>query len=231
MSHWTAKGHRFSPQGHSICLSARPLQEPEPSLTTVTRLPQLSTRFIHKPVQEAPKWQKPIEPSESQYSYLNLQTENSWPTLASLHVQIHRDRQMGSSFFSKHKLNMQPRTETNYHSLLIFIAMITVTLPSIMPLVMFLQYFKGFFLFISMHFSVIMFIFPRLLKRLRKRLGCYKGLWTQGQWGAFFQSSWISNSLNSLKKKEEEGQGKNYIFSDTNASKKRIRKKHGLWEK
>lgn len=52
----------------STCLHAHPPEEPEPNLTTLTTLPQVSTRLIHKPVQEVPKWQNSIEPFESQNS-------------------------------------------------------------------------------------------------------------------------------------------------------------------
>lgn len=50
---------KICPTGYSqtTCLHAHPLQEPESSLRTSTRLPQVSARFIHKPVQEVPKWQ------------------------------------------------------------------------------------------------------------------------------------------------------------------------------
>lgn len=113
---------------------------------------------------------------------------------------------MGSSFFSQHKLNMQPRTETNYHSLLIFIPMITVTLPSIMPLVMFFTVIQGvFFLFISMHFSVIMFIFPRLLKTLReKKIRVLQGTMDLGAVGTLLS---IPLNHQQLKQFKEKGRG------------------------
>jgi len=97
---------------------------------------------------------------------------------------------------------MQPRTKTNYHSFLIFIAVITCQpLPSTVLLVMFFAVIQVKFLFISMHFSILMFIFPSLLKRLRNRVS--QGTMDLGAVGSLLSILFNQQQLKRFKEKKK----------------------------